>query len=428
MKSAFTFPSPAKYERSDKYSIFSDSAEVSLYWRNSTYEPDPYRLIWFWKVSKRPITPIFRPDGIIYLETNSRFQMPSPINWYVSPVDPHTIYIALGFEGVLSGPTPWDPGPIPREYVLTRFPELPAPPVPKRDDFAILLAIIPAIFIPPLIFIYSFVLARVFRYIFQPSEYADAAKIARRAAILITLATMIAVIASPLLVSTEDYAPAILFMSCIGVLTCAGTAVHIARKRKFTNRFTRRIGFAAGVIGVFAPLSLTAFWFLWPFIMAGVIGYFLLYPQLEAYLEQREIIMTAWALDRLTFQILMALVLALVLAFAPLMLIVITINVLVWLGPLPLTAIIAMLILLFTVGTRYIRTLLQSSLGLRKKSVPDSGSADASDTLLLNSLAWWRLLFGTALTWVVFGGGAAVIVAFLQLAGIGYLTDLLVRR
>jgi len=396
------------------FHIFGSKNNYALYWSSSRSSDDGQR---FWSYPRPTFISFFQPDGFLSNGESPWFMLLDAPQWDVSAADPHTIYISLGTEGVLVGPTPWDPGPAPRAWKMTRFPELHALPLTLTNPLNILLVVIVALLVPPLPLIHAYLLSRVYRYLFQPGEEAHAHRLARQVALVVTVAAALSV-AFWLVTETVDYYPVVALMGVFSVLLSAGIAVMTARKRHFTNKFTRRIGLASAFAGALVPLGVAAIWFLWPFIITGVFGYAILHRRIGYYMERRQHILTNWGLDRLTLEV-MALF---GLMFIPLGAILFGTN---FLGfrniSWPFLLVGALGIIAVAAGAVYLYIRVRGAAAI-KKNGPD---ADAEQSPSMAGLGWWRMLFGSAVVWAVIAAVASGAVFVAQLGINGWFATML---
>ncbi len=396
----------------DKYHIVGTRNDPALYWSPSEPFTNGNR---FWSYPRTTFISFFRPDGVVSDSEGPWFMVPYSPAWDVSAADPHTIFISLGTEGVLVGPTPWDPGPAPRAWKMTRFPELHALPLTLTSPLNILLVVIVALLVPPLPLIHAYLLSRVYRYLFQPGEEALAHRLARQVALVVTVAAALAV-ALWLVTESVDYYPVVALMGVFSVLLSAGAAIFTARTRHFTNKFTRRIGLAAGFAGAVVPLGVAAIWFLWPFIITGVFGYAILHRRIGYYMEQRQHILTNWGLDRLTLEV-MALF---GLMFIPLGAILFGTN---FLGfrylSWPFLLVGALGIIAVAAGAVYLYIRVRGAAAIKKNG------PDAEQSPSVAGFGWWRMLFGTAVVWAVVAAVASGAVFVAQLGINGWFATML---
>jgi len=284
---------------------------------------------------------------------------------------------------------------------------------------AILIAAMFALIAPPLPLIHAELLKRVYRYAFQPGESELVQRLAIQVSIVLGMFAVAAITVWFVLEQADFYA-VVAVAALVSVILSAGAIIREARRRKFSNQFTRRIALVTALIALIVPLGVAGFHTAWPYIVTALVGHYIFHREIERYIERNSSVMTNWALDRLTLEILVIFVAMLF----PLAFLILTSNFGITdfdLGVVfKMTGIVCTLFA--SVGSVYLYIRIQRIGIVKKKRVQSENSSDEYNLKpLFSGFEWWRMIFGTAVVWILLSGGLAAVVLVLQvIAGIAW--------
>jgi hypothetical protein len=156
----------------------------------------------------------------------------------------------------------------------------------------------------PLPWVQAWLLNQVWRYLFSPDEASKASRLAWTVSFVNSLLYLCVIAGWLPDAETHRY----VMMVSIGLLTtCIGIAAGViaARRRHFTDVFTRNLALATGLLSLIPPvgIALTPFKFAWPIILTLIVGFILYRRAMQRYLDKFEARATLWQLDRLTLEI-----------------------------------------------------------------------------------------------------------------------------
>jgi hypothetical protein len=332
----------------------------------------------------------------------------------VSPADPHTVYIALGTEGVLIGANPENPGTAPRKWNLSRegLGIVEYLPLTITNPAAILGIIGLGLLVPPLSGLHVWLLAQVYRYAFQDGEKNAPYKLAGGVTAIITGLAAIAIYVW-LTDANTDYYPIVAVMTLICMALGVGAGVWVSRTRGFSALFTRRMAIGAALVSVIVPAGVASIWFLWPAIIAFVFGWGIFRRALERRLDRYNAAATRWGVDRTVLGML-----------ALLMGVVITAGVIAlgfgrYFG-------IFIYILFPTITVLMFVFLLWQSRRQVEKMIVKKKNGDALESSLFRSREWYISVFGHSVAWVFTAGACAAIVFMGQAQAYTWFQTLLV--
>ncbi len=413
--SSHTFPKPKSSTR-DATIIMPDGIALSLAGETLYADQQPV-----WSFPRPTFRSFFGPSDP---HETPYFHLPSYSYSFglivdVSAADPTVIWIGMGTEGVLVGPTPHFPSKAnPRPWTLTQngIDAIHPLRLTITDPVVIWGIILWAMLVPPLAGLHTWLIAQAYRYAFSEGERRGAYRLAAAVSGGIALLAIGAIVIWLTDIQT-DYYPIVGMMTLLTVMISVGAAVWLGRSRHFSDGFVRRLALAAGLLALIVPIGVAAVWFAWPFIITLTVAVALFRHCLEGHLEGYKAKTTLWQLDRLSMEI--TAIFALMLAplgavvsgaigiFSPLL--------------SPIGLIIAIILSLAVLRT-YINW--RGNTIIIKKKV---GSLE-TDTPIFRNMAWSSKLLGYAIVIVVVSTVLAGAVFFGQSAAYNWFQTLLLPK
>lgn len=226
----------------------------------------------------------------------------------ISKADPSVLYALINPDGLLIGPNPISPDnekTIPYHIVRDGLPINPALKAEIDNGISplyLMFALACLLIIPPLPYLNGWLLMQVFRYAFQPGEDREL----RRYTWLVTgIATLGYLFPLTLALTREDvnFKVAVAGLGLINVIAGVAGAVWISRQRDFSDRFTRRMALASGLLSLAVPIGLGLGPFSWIGVMLVWCAFVGCRAALTQFLEREGTDGAQWGLDRMALEI-----------------------------------------------------------------------------------------------------------------------------